>query len=192
MTDAPFLGQLRATARAEADTRRAAAGTEAQRLLLAAQERLARQRSLAIDGRRADLARERDRRLDAARAEAGRSTLAARERFLERVFSSVHVRAPAQLAQPEGAEWLARTVTDALSYLPDGPVVVRTGDSRAITIVGNAAPGRSAAVEPAGDSPGAVVEAADGSVRVVATLDRFLRAERPRLALALVSLVRTT
>ena len=51
----------------------------------------------------------------------------------------------------------------------------------------DAAPGREVTVAP-GQSPGLVVESADGAVRVEATLERYLRAEGPRLALTLVDM----
>lgn len=187
MTIAPLLGELRDTARAEAERRLADARAEAERLTAGAREQLARRRETLLRHRSDELARDRERRLDEARDAAARETLAASEQLVARVLSRAIERSARRAGGTDAARWLAATIPVALEFLPDGAVVLRSSDPTAMTVARRAAPGREIAVE-AGESPlGVVAATAAGDVRVDATIERFLRAERPRLAQAIVA-----
>jgi vacuolar-type H+-ATPase subunit E/Vma4 len=178
---------LHEAADAEAGAIRSDARLAADRLLDAARTRANRHREAVLADRRSDLAREREGQLDAARADASRLMLAARERFVSRVFRRGIERAPHGLSGPDGAAWLTSTVRDALEYLPPGGVILHTPDPRATAIASQVDAARAWSVRPLRDASGVIVESDDGIVRVDATFERFIRAERPRLAQALVA-----
>jgi vacuolar-type H+-ATPase subunit E/Vma4 len=188
----PLLAELRAAAEAEAGGLLAKAQADAAALVAAARERAARRRDARLAERRATLALEAGMRLDAARADAAREGLRAREGFIERVLEAAIQRARHSGLGPHGDRWLERTLAELVAFLPPGAATVEATSREAGTIARRADPNRSWTVRPLPDSSGAAVEAGDGSLRIDATLDRFVRAERARLAQALVARLGTS
>jgi len=184
----PLLVQLREAARQDATQRLDEARGEAEAILAGARARAGRRLSEALDDRRAELARNHDQLLAAARADAGRVTLAARERLVERVLAVARDRASRLRDGDAAGDWLRAALRDALAYLPEGPVVVSTDLPHAQAAAAEVAPERTVTVEPL-DEPGMCARSADGAVIVDATFARHLRAERPRLAIAIVTRV---
>jgi vacuolar-type H+-ATPase subunit E/Vma4 len=184
MTIAPLLGQLRTSAQAEVDRRLEAAREEARQLLEVASRQHERRHEAELERRSAEWSRDRDRQLEAARDTASRETLAACDRLVERVLRSALERAPARSGSAAAAAWVDDTVQQAIEYLPEGPVILRTG-------TGAAPPAtlrnRDVRVEGGGSALGVILRAADGAVRVEATFEQFLRAGRARLAQAIVA-----
>jgi vacuolar-type H+-ATPase subunit E/Vma4 len=187
MTIAPLLGQLRDSARAESERRLDIARAEAGRLVDAATAALERRRQAELERRAATWSRERERRLDESRVAAARETLAASEGLVTRVLQCAVERAAEIVRGPEAAHWLAVTIANAIDFLPDGPVVVRTALGGGAAAVRACAPGREVREMPEPDHSGVVLESAGGEVRVDVTLARFLRAERARLAQAIIA-----
>lgn len=184
--DAPLLAQLQDTARQDVARHLDAARREADTIRADARARIGRRVARALDDRHADRARDREGQLAAARVDAGRITLAARERLVERVLAAAMERARLRGEDEAARAWLADTLRDALAFLPEGPVVVSTDDPRAGAVALEVAPARSVTFEPLG-APGMRVRSSDGAVMVDATLERHLRAERARLAIAIIA-----
>lgn len=174
MSIAPLLTRLRETARADIDRRLDDARASARRAEDAAAADLERRHEHALADRQAALDRDRDRELGAARDVAARETLAASERLIMRVLGAARVAAADYARQPAASAWLARTLAEAASFLPDGPATARTGIVSAPTLPG-------VTMSPA-EFLGVMVESADHRVLVDASFERFLRAERARLA----------
>lgn len=183
MTIGPLLDQLRDSARADTGKVLADARDAARRLVEAAAARLEHRREAALVQRAAEWSRERERQLDAAREAAARDVLAASERLVTRALDGARQRAGNPAWKDPHLAWLATTVPAAAGYLPDGPVTVHVGGEAP----GPLLPGRPVRVERLGAPLGAILESGDGRARVDATLERFLRAERPRLAQAIVT-----
>jgi vacuolar-type H+-ATPase subunit E/Vma4 len=184
MTIAPLLGQLRETARAEADHRLENARAQAARLVDVASDRLARQHAAAMADRSASWSRDRERHVASAREAAARATLAAGEALVARVLRATVEQAAEWRDSDAAAAWLRRTVEDGAGFLPDGPVTVRTTLEPAW--VGPLA-GRTVQVVPGESSLGVVLVSAGRDVLVDATLERFVVAERARLAQAILA-----
>lgn len=161
----------------------------AESVLEAARARRDRRREAALHVRRTALARERERRLDATRAEVADRTLRARDRFVTRVLAMARESLTPAMQGPDGEAWLARTLESSVAFLPPGGAVVAASHPDAAGIAQRVEPGRRWSVAPLEDSSGAVVAAADGSVRIDATFERFVRAERSRISQALVARV---
>jgi vacuolar-type H+-ATPase subunit E/Vma4 len=184
-----LLAALGGSADAEVAALLSDARATAGSVLEAARTRRDRRREAAIAGRRTALAHDRERRLDVTRAEVADRSLRARDRFLTRVLAMARERLSPALHGSDGAAWLARTLASSAAFLPPGGAVVAASHPDAAQIAQRVEPGRCWSVAPLEDSSGAVVAAADGSVRIDATFERFVRAERSRIAQALVSRV---
>lgn len=189
MTIAPLLGQLRDSARAERERLLEAAREEARRLVNAAARALERRRQQEIEQRTAAWSRERERLLNESRVAAARETLTASDRLVTRVLKCAGERAAEFARGPEANLWLARTVASAIDFLPDGPIVIRTSFGGGTAAVRGCAPGREVREAPAECQSGVTLESAGGEVRVEATLERFLRDERARLAQMIIARV---
>jgi vacuolar-type H+-ATPase subunit E/Vma4 len=189
MTIAPLLGQLRDSARTESERRLEAAREEARRLVIAATAALERRRQQALDRRAATWLRERERVLDESRVAAARETLAASDRLVTRVLKCAGDRAAEFARGGDADRWLASTVASAIDFLPDGPIVVRTSFAGGAAAARASAPEREVREEPIAGQSGVVLESAGGAVRVEATLERFLRDARPRLAQMIIARV---
>jgi vacuolar-type H+-ATPase subunit E/Vma4 len=185
---APLLAQLQDDAQQDVARRLDDARRDAATIREDARARVARRLARALDERRATLALERERQLAAAQVDAGRITLAARERLVERVLAAATDCTRLQCQGEAARAWLSRTLRDALAFLPEGPVILSTDDPHAGAVATEVAPGRSLTVEPLG-APGMRASASDGAVIVDATLERHMRAERSRLAIAIVARV---
>jgi hypothetical protein len=83
---------------------------------------------------------------------------------------------------------MRNALSTALEFLPPGPFVLRTRDPGARELARSVAPDRQAQLADPDSALGLVVETPDQRLIVTATLERFLEAERPRLAQALVRL----
>jgi vacuolar-type H+-ATPase subunit E/Vma4 len=164
---------------------RATAGS----VLEAARTRRDRRREAALAGRRTVLAHERERRLDGTRTEVADRTLRARDRFVSRVLTIARERVTPAMQGPDGGAWLSRTLASSAAFLPPGEAVLAASHPDAAEIAHRVEPGRRWSSSPLDESSGAVVAAADGSVRIDATFERFVRAERSRLAQSLVARV---
>jgi len=182
MTIAPLLGQLRDSARAESERRLEAAREEALRLVDAATAALERRKQQELERRAATWSRDRERVLNESRVAAARETLAAGDRLVTRVLKVAGERAAEFAAGPDAARWLARTIANAIDFLPDGPIVVRTSFIGGAAAVHASAPAREVREAPMQGQSGVILESAGGAVRVEATLERFLLDERARLA----------
>lgn len=178
----PLLSELRSTAEAEAAAIVAAARQEADQRLDAARARLAHHHDRALAERREVLEREQATRVDAARAAAGQATLDVRGRFIARVLEAARNRAAERWRNARDTDWVRRTLDDLVGYLPDGPAILHVPPGTPATPPAD----REWRFEALEDSSGIIVASADGSVRVDATLDHFLRAERAGLAQAIV------
>ena len=188
VTMAPLLGRLREAAREDIDTRLVAARAEAQHLIDAARERLTSQQASTLHRRRQDLERDRERRRHEARDAATREILAAGERLIDRVMRRVLEQAGYARDWPETGAWMRHALSIALEFLPEGPFVLRTSHPGALELAQRVAPGRDAQLAAPDSTLGMMVGTPDGRLLVHATLERFLHAERPRLAQAIVRL----
>jgi vacuolar-type H+-ATPase subunit E/Vma4 len=182
MTLAPLLGQLRDSARDESERRLEAARDEARRLENAAAAGLERRRQQELERRAATWSRDRERVLNESRVAAARETLAASDRLVTRVLKCADERAAESARGPGATQWLSRPIASAIDFLPDGPIVVRTSFAGGAAAVRASAPGRDVREAPIQGQSGVILESSGGEVRVEATLERFLRDERARLA----------
>jgi len=189
MTIAPLLGQLRDSARTESERRLEAAREEARLLLTAATATLERRRQQELERRADTWSRDRERVLNESRVAAARETLAASDRLVTRVLQCASDRAAEFTRGGDADRWLASTLGNAIDFLPDGPIVVRTSFAGGAAAARACAPGREVREEPLEGQSGVVLESAGGKVRVEATLERFLRDERPRLAQMIIARV---
>lgn len=182
MTIAPLLGQLRDSARAERERVLDAAREEGRRVLNAATADMERRRQQEVERRSEGWSRHRERVLNESCVAAARETLAASDRLVTRVLECASERAAEYAHGPEAEQWLARTVASAMDFLPDGPILIRTSFKGGAAAVRACAPGREVREVPDEGTAGVILESAGGEVRVEATLHRFLRDERARLA----------
>lgn len=185
---APLVGRLRETAREDIDTRLGAARAEAQRLIDAARERLTGLQSATLNRRRTELEADRDRRRHEAHEAAIREILAAAERLVDRVMQRAVEHAAQCRDRPDTGAWMRNTLVAALEFLPPGPLLLRTNHTGALEVARDVAPDREVQLAPLDSPLGMTVGTPDGRVVVNATLERFLRAERPRLTQAILGL----
>lgn len=183
----PLLDQILRAGVAAANARVTTARAEADQTIGKARERTVRTRNTAL----AERERAHAGALEAARAEAtqrvARDTLGARAAALDRIFAAATTQLPALATHPRLAEVLGPALADALTYVPDGPVVVRcAGAVAGVVRAGIAASGRDAAVR-VGETValGAIVESADGAVSVDVTFATRLARARARLAITI-------
>lgn len=187
MTIAPLLGQLRDSARTESERRLEAAREEARRIVSAAAAALERRKQQELERRTATWSRDRERVLNESRVAAARETLAASERLIVRVLTRAGERAAEFARSREAAQWMARTIASAIDFLPEGPIVIRTSIPGGAAAVQACDPVREVREAPAQGQAGVMLESAGGDVRVEATLERFLRDERARLAQMIIA-----
>jgi vacuolar-type H+-ATPase subunit E/Vma4 len=190
VTAAPLLDRLRRDADAEVARRLDAARARAASIIAELEARLSRQRAERLDAARRDVERETERERAAATARANQLRLAARERFTCRALEAAQERAAARGAQPAVAAWVTRNLDGALECFPPGPLVVRTAPVLASALRSLGERGsRTLEVRPDPSlALGIVVESPDGALRVDATLESVLRAERARLVIELIRL----
>jgi hypothetical protein len=100
----------------------------------------------------------------------------------------MRARAPARAACSGTVAWVARNLDAAFECFPPGPLIVRASPAlvSALRKLGER-DGRRIDVRPDESlGLGAVIESPDAALRVEATLESLLYAERPRLAIQLV------
>jgi vacuolar-type H+-ATPase subunit E/Vma4 len=181
--------QLRHEAATKAAQRLEQARADAQRALADAQAGVVHRR----DAAKAERARAAALALESVRAEVGqrvrRETLEARAAALDRVFAAAALAVNRLGGNPNLPAAIARSVTRALAFLPDGPVAVRcNGEIAKMASLALAGLGRADDVVRIEDGfpLGVRVESLDGSIAVDETFGRLLARARPRLAIALV------
>lgn len=189
-TARPLLDALHRKAEAETQSRRTAAGAEAERIRADAETEIARHVAAATAERASAL----DAMQDADRAEClqrlTRETLTARAEALDRVFSAAAARIETRCAHAGLGTALKTMIADALSYLPDGPAQLRCASATIPAVQAAIATlGRDALQvrEDATVPLGVLAESGDGSIVVDATFARRLVRERPRLAITLAN-----
>jgi vacuolar-type H+-ATPase subunit E/Vma4 len=184
----PLLDQLIRDADAEVNRRLDDARARAAAFASDLEARLEQQRAEKLAAVQHEVERETERLRGQARQRANEVTLAARERFVNRVLDTVRTRAAALGGKPAVIEWVTRNLPAALDCFPSGPVVVRASPALVPTVRGlDQREGRPVEIREDGTLLlGTVVESPDGQLAVDATLETLLRAERPRLAIRLV------
>lgn len=187
------LEQLLATLEREAEAKAAAALTaaraEATRIEGESAAGLEQRRASRLAARDAELRVESEREVAAARRETQKAVLAARQRFLDRVFAAARSAVRSAASDPVFLARLPGDLATARAYLRDGPVTVRhrpelmeplarlTAGDPSIRLVSDPEAGT-----------GIQLEDADGSVEVDHTLEGRLDRLGPRLAIEVVAL----
>ena len=189
MTVEPLLEHLRHEGEEEARRRLAAARARAEGIVAQARERLEVRRRTMIEAHTRQLSARRERACAESAQRASHATLAARERFVERVLRELRAIAADNIGDARFATRARHDLQRAIDYLPDGAVVVRCAPTLAAAIreCAPTLPGRSLSItEDASLAPGIVVESSDGRVRVETTIEQHLTADRPQIAIALL------
>jgi vacuolar-type H+-ATPase subunit E/Vma4 len=186
----PLLDALHLKAEAETQARRTMAAAEAARIATDADAHLARHVAAAMAERTTALAALEE----AARADCmqrvTRDTLTARAEALDRVFAAAAAQIEARRTHAGLEAALETMISDALSYLPDGPAQLRcTPGAAAAVRCAVARLGRDGLVVREDDTValGVLAESEGGSIVVDATFARRLARERPRLAITVAS-----
>lgn len=179
-----LLAALEREARGTADRLLSDARGEAEQIVAAADESLARRRDVSVTARVQELRAAMEQSLGAATRQARGEVLHARERLLARVFGAVRAALPGVLGRPEYGTLLASQVGAALTCLDSGEAAtVRCSPALAVTIREAVAPHPGVAVE-TDDSVGSgfVLAAISGAVEVDATLESRLAVLTPALS----------
>lgn len=186
-TARPLLDELKRTADAELEARRARAVADAAAIRAQAEAEAHRR----VEAARALADVEATRLLAVERADAARraraAILPARADALDRVFAHAAACIERRAAHPDARAAVTTLVRDAISYLPDGDVVIRCG-SAATLAARDAATGLTRPVRIVDDPTvplGAIVGSDDGRVLVDATFARRLARTRAALAAAI-------
>lgn len=176
MMDETLRAVLERDADAEVAAILAAADAEATELRAAAEARTIAARDARVAARRAELDAAAERASGTARREGNALVLAARWRFVDRVFAAARATFPTALRGAEGAATMRRLLAEAEGYLPPGDAVVRCAPSAAKMV--EATEGRDVVPDP-DIAAGIRLEAADGSVVVDDTFEaRLVRLTR--------------
>lgn len=187
------LESLLARLEAEVREREAAIEAEANRQaaeILAEAERAVRdERATFHRARERELQRELDAAVAEARHAANAATLTARERLLGRVFAESLRGIPALTEDPRLLDTLAGRFADAREYVGDAEIAVRCSPALVAALKRIAdRTARGVTVEVSADvGTGFVLETADGSLTVDATLERALERHRREIAARLLT-----
>jgi vacuolar-type H+-ATPase subunit E/Vma4 len=186
-TDArPLLDALQRNADAEARARQTAAAAEVAGICAEADARLERQVAAATAEKASALSTLEDATRAACLQRVARETLTARAEALDHVFAAAAARIETRRTHTGLAAALAIMISDALSYLPDGPARLRC-QAAVAALVGAAIAGLARdGLEVCNDDTvplGVMAETADRSIVVDATFARRLGRERRRLAI---------
>lgn len=164
------IDRLGATARAEADGIRAESAT-----------RLGERRRLALEELDRQHRYELEQALTAARRAGRRAVLEARQRLLQRVFDAVHGLLPGALGLDSYRRSLPAVLRGALAALGEGPVVIRCTPALRPLLEALERPAGTSVVSDDTVGSGFRVQATDGSVDVVDTLEERLERRRTEL-----------
>jgi vacuolar-type H+-ATPase subunit E/Vma4 len=162
-----------------------AARGEATALRAAADARVERRITEACAAREEELRAGLDTRRARATTEARARVLAARARFMDRIFLEAESALPGCLERSAAPETLATLCREALEFFPPGGARIRCRGAlaRMITV---SLPGASVVVDD--EVPeGVIVESIDGSCRIDNTLVGRLRRRRPELSIAITA-----
>lgn len=163
------------------------AQAEADRIKAAGEGEASRRREDLLGRTELELRQETAAALAAATREARRDVLFARERLLDNVFQAAAARLPVLVDDARYRAVVGAEFEEAVGYLPEGGIRLRCSPGLlglAEEHVGDL-PGIS--IEPdAGVGSGFVLEAADGSSALDATLERRLADQRGSLALVVL------
>lgn len=185
MTARPLLDELRHSAAREIAALRQRATEQAEAIVASARDATERRTQ---EARQASM-QVASERVAAARADAARRVselvLPARAAALDRIFEAAAVRVESRLDHPRLAEALEPLVSDALRYLPDGPVRVRC-QARLTALLGEMPALRdrddASVVVDASAPLGFIAESGDGRMSVDATFARRLARARTELS----------
>jgi vacuolar-type H+-ATPase subunit E/Vma4 len=184
-TAGPLLDQIRAKAAASTANMVSAARADADALRAQSRERASRQRADAIAAHDRATAAALSRTRADTTARAGRDMLVARAAALDRIFAAAERRTTSLASHPGLRDVLARAVSDGLAYMPEGAafVVCATSGAAPVAAIVTAHGAERLTVRIDESVPvGVIIEAADRSVIVDATLVKCVTRSRPRLS----------
>lgn len=176
-----LLDALERDARSQIDRLSAAARAEADGITAESATRLGERRRLALEEFDRRYRYELEQALTAARRAKRRAVLEARQRLLQRVFDAVRGLLPGALDLDSYRKSLPTVLGGALAALGDGPVVIRCTPAIRPLLETLQRPASVSVVPDDTVGSGFLVQATDGSVDVVDTLEE--RLERRRIEL---------
>jgi vacuolar-type H+-ATPase subunit E/Vma4 len=176
-----LLDALERDARAEIDRLGAAARAEADGITAESATRLGERRRRALEEFDRQHRYELEQALTAARREKRRAVLESRQRLLQRVFDAVHGLLPGALDLDAYRKSLPAVLGGALAALGEGPVVIRCTPAIRPLLETLERPAGTSVVSDDTVGNGFLVQATDGSVDVVDTLEERLERRRTEL-----------
>ena len=176
-----LLDALERDAKSEVARLLAEAHAEADRITAASAARQGEQRRLALDEADRHHRHELEQALTTARRARRRAVLEARQRLARRVFDAVHELLPGALDLASYQKSLPAALEGALAALGDGPVLIRCTPGIRPQLEALERPAGTSVVPDDTVGSGFLVQAADGSVDVVDTLEDRLERRRTEL-----------
>jgi vacuolar-type H+-ATPase subunit E/Vma4 len=176
-----LLEALERDAESEIARRRAAARAEADGITAESAARLGERRRLALEEFDRQHRYELERALTAARRGKRRAVLESRQRLLQRVFDAVHGLLPGALDLDSYRKGLPAVLGAALAALGEGSVVIRCTSTIRPLLEALERPTGTSVVPDDTVGSGFLVQATDGSVDVVDTLEERLERRRTEL-----------
>jgi vacuolar-type H+-ATPase subunit E/Vma4 len=189
VTAQPLLEHVRLQGEEAAARKLAEARATAASIAERTSARLEQLRAARTETRARALGAERDRICAVASHGANDEILSARNRFVDQVLQAMSALAATSLSDQRVVAIVVRDLDETLSFLPDRPSVVRATPALAALLrpLVHGIPGRQPELIADESIPsGITVAAADGSVRVQATLHDRITSERQRIAIALL------
>jgi vacuolar-type H+-ATPase subunit E/Vma4 len=176
-----LLDALERDARAEIDRLGAAARAEADGITAESSTRLGERRRRALEEFDRQHRYELEQALTAARRAKRRAVLESRQRLLQRVFDAVHGLLPGALDLDAYRKSLPAVLGGALAALGEGPVVIRCTPAIRPLLDTLERPAGTSVVSDDTVGNGFLVQATDGSVDAVDTLEERLERRRTEL-----------
>lgn len=176
-----LLDALERDARSEIDRLGAAARAEADGITAESATRLGEGRRRALEEFDRQHRDELEQALTAARRAKRRAVLESQQRLLQRVFDAVHELLPGALDLDSYKKSLPVVLGDALTALGEGPVLIRCTPAIRPLLETLERPAGASVVPDDTIGSGFLVQATDGSVDVVDTLEERLERRRTEL-----------
>jgi vacuolar-type H+-ATPase subunit E/Vma4 len=182
-----LLAALERDAQGTAGTVLAGARTDADALRAEAEARITRRREALVAGRKSELDAATREAVARARRTTTEATLAARQRFLDRVFAAARDHLARAVDDDQFRAQLPGYLSDARAFIGDGPCSVRCRPELAALIRSHLGPDdRWTIQEDPAAGTGVRLIAGDGSVEIDNTLEARLARLRPRLSLEIM------
>jgi len=176
-----LLDALERDARSEIDRLSAAARAEADGITAESATRLGERRRLALEELDRQHSYELEQALTAARRAKRRAVLESRQRLLQRVLDAAHGLLPGALDLDSYRRSLPAVLQGALAALGEGAVVIRCTPALRPLLEALQRPAGTSVVSDDTVGNGFLVQASDGSVDVVDTLEERLERRRTEL-----------